>query len=151
MRLVCNNTAMSALKSFSASHRGGDGAQDTLRAALIVTAEFARACALDPAMSARLAIVVEELVENVLTHGLAGAEVGIRMELTQNGDGVVVVLEDTGLAFDPRAAPEPLAPRADRGGGVGLALVRALSTIRSYDSAFGVNRLELALPAPPSG
>ncbi|MET0179730.1 MAG: ATP-binding protein [Novosphingobium sp.] len=139
---------MSALKSFSASHRGGDGAQDTLRAALIVTAEFARACALDPAMSARLAIVVEELVENVLTHGADSADVMIRMQLDRAGDAVVVVLEDTGIAFDPRSAPDPPAPRADRGGGVGLALVRAWSEIRSYQCDAGVNRLELALRAP---
>jgi serine/threonine-protein kinase RsbW len=142
---VCNNTAMSALKRFSARPRSGECTQETLRAALATARAFAAASALDPEVSARLAIVVEELVENLLTHGAGTADLTIGMELEAIGDSVVVVIEDTAPPFDPRAVADPVVPRADRGGGVGLALVRAWSEIRSYERNGGVNRLELAL------
>lgn len=136
---------MSGLKRFSARHAGGEHDGAALHGALASAREFAAACGLDPETSARLAIVVEELVENVLTHGAASAEVALGLELTRTGERIAIVLEDTGLEFDPRGAPDPDAPRADRGGGVGLALVRAWAEIRSYARRNGVNRLELEL------
>ena len=141
---------MSGLKQFSANHPNGDQNAATLRAALDSAREFAAACALDPNTAARLAIVVEELVENALTHGAVSPEVAIRLQLERSGERVSIVLEDNGAEFDPRQARDPIEPRADRGGGVGLALVRAWSEIRSYCRLAGVNRLEIELyPVPP--
>lgn len=144
---------MSALKQFSARHPAGVRNGDILRGALATARDFAREDGLPRAMAERLAIVVEELVENALTHGACSPEIRIGMRLWREGESVALVLEDNGRAFDPREAPEAEAPREDRGGGVGLSLVRAWARIRAYDRIGDDNRLELVLrpPAPPTG
>ncbi|CAN5121812.1 hypothetical protein BH10PSE13_BH10PSE13_15000 [soil metagenome] len=122
-----------------------DGADPVHRAVTI-----ARAFAGDHDMAAngaaRLAILVEELVMNLFDH--AGVVAGDRVELglLREEAGVRLVLVDPGAPFDPRESPDDGdAKIPDRGGGAGLALVRAWAEIVEYRSAGGVNRLELRL------
>jgi anti-sigma regulatory factor (Ser/Thr protein kinase) len=101
---------------------------------------------LTPADGARMVIMIEELVTNLIEHGGVPADGIIEMMLVRADQAVTVVLTDPGLPFDPRgAAPsEELPP--DRGGGAGLDLVLAWAEVIDYQSAEGRNRLELRMP-----
>jgi serine/threonine-protein kinase RsbW len=113
--------------------------------ALRLTRGFAARAALDAAAAARLAIVVEEWVANVVEHGgpQDGARIVLRLRLR---DGAVHVwASDAGRPFDPRGAAFEM-PNADRGGGAGLALVASFCRIASYTRRAGRNRLTLEMP-----
>ncbi len=101
-----------------------------------------RALALDHA--ARLSIIIEELVYNLVDHGEVGEDGLIELVLTHE-DGVVgIALSDTGVAFDLRAA-ESEEEVPDRGGGAGIDLVRAWAEIVDYERAGDRNRLLLKM------
>ena len=99
--------------------------------------------ALGPRDQARLCIIVEELVTNLIEHGgLNSPQVGI--EFDRRGGAIRLILEDDGQAFDPRRAPfDDSIP--DRGGNAGLRLVHGWSEIVGYETQEGRNRLELLL------
>lgn len=94
---------------------------------------------------ARLCIIVEELVANMLEHG--GDEIGrqIALEFKRRDAAVALTVEDDGPAFDPRLAPDD-ADAQERGGGAGLRLINAWSRIEGYQTKDGRNRLELLVP-----
>lgn len=94
-----------------------------------------------------IAILIEELLFNLVDHGDAPAGDPIALILDRSTDGVRLVLESGGTPFDPREAQ---ADRAlpERGGGAGLAFVRAWSRIESSASISGRNRLQLLIPPP---
>ncbi|WP_156679587.1 ATP-binding protein [Sphingomonas profundi] len=112
--------------------------------ALAVARRFAEQAALPRDPRERLAIVVEELILNIVEHGAADGG-AIDLMLAREGDEIRLVIEDAGIFFDPRDV-EPPATLPQRGGGVGLALVRAWTRIDRYARANGRNRLELAIP-----
>lgn len=101
---------------------------------------------LEIATAARLAILVEELVFNLVEHGGIGADGDIELTLTRDDRGLAIILSDTGEPFDPRLAESDEAI-PDRGGGVGIDLIKAWSDIVDYRSQDGRNRLELRLAA----
>lgn len=129
---------VSVATSFSAT-------PDALGLAVAAARQFAAAEGLGDDSAAHLAIIVEELVANLLDHaGLADSDrFGLEMECR---DGcVTLVMTDRGRLFDPRgAAPGDLPP--ERGGGAGLALVKAWAHIDSYTRIGETNRLMLSLP-----
>lgn len=95
------------------------------------------------ALLARLAL--EELATNAATHG-GGARV-VRVECRATPEELLVVVEDDGLAFDPRLAPSPDldVPPEDRSpGGLGIHLLRELSDRFDYERSDGRNRVTLA-------
>ncbi|MET0270976.1 MAG: ATP-binding protein, partial [Sphingomonas sp.] len=93
----------------------------------------------------RLAIVVEELITNLVEHGEA-LETRANLRIGRRGDGVEICLADRGIAFDPRhSVASDHVP--ERGGGAGVMLILAWATVRSYRRARGTNRLHLFLPA----
>lgn len=105
---------------------------------------FAVGQQLDARDEARLCIVIEELITNMIEHG--GHHVGqpIAIKLSRVASQILVQIEDQGPAFDPRewiASGQVPA----RGGGAGLRLVMAWSTIVAYRSDKGYNRLELSV------
>ncbi|MBV1689726.1 ATP-binding protein [Novosphingobium sp. G106] len=104
---------------------------------------FAGSAELDRVTARRLAIIVEEIVANVLDHAAHDRDIAFTLSLDHRESGPLVTLEDDSDAFDPRTAASVEAPNPDRGGGVGLALVSAWAEIVSYDSAEGRNRLVL--------
>jgi len=113
--------------------------------ALRLTQGFAARVCLEPAAAARLALVVEEWVANVVEHGGPhdGAHIALRLRL---GDGVVrVSVSDAGRPFDPRTAASG-GPNLERGGGAGLALIASFCRIAAYTRRAGRNRLVLELP-----
>ena len=112
---------------------------------LAAAREFADQRALDAMTVRRLAIIVEEIVTNVLCHASSGREIALTLRLRQDDAGLFVTLEDDGDPFDPRLAPLRDMPDPERGGGVGLALVKAWTDIVTYHAAGGGNRLVLRL------
>lgn len=119
----------------------GCKAADAVRVLSAITHRFIadRAIATDPA--AKLAIIVEELVTNLVEHGRSGE---VELTLAQDGNTILIALADDGPAFDPRdTISGDVVP--ERGGGAGINLVRAWADIMDYRSADGWNRLSLQL------
>jgi anti-sigma regulatory factor (Ser/Thr protein kinase) len=106
---------------------------------------FCTTNALPDAQQAKLAILVEEAVTNLYDHG--GVSTGFcgHIDLYGATDDIRIVLSDSGTAFDLRTADDFEMPNMDRGGGVGLAMIRAWAQIIDYRSEAGINRLELKL------
>ena len=106
---------------------------------------FAAAARLSQADSARLAVVVEELANNLYEHG--GVEEGDRceIELVCRPGELELKLTDPGRPFDPRGHDGD-GDIPDRGGGAGLNLVRAWASEIDYASSGGMNRLTVHLP-----
>jgi anti-sigma regulatory factor (Ser/Thr protein kinase) len=97
-------------------------------------------------VSAELAMIVEELVCNLVEHGRRGESGMIEIGIFRSADGVRLTLIDDCAPFDPRTAPAVGDLPPDRGGGAGLALVRAWSRILSYAQAGDRNILNLVIP-----
>jgi len=91
-----------------------------------------------------LRLVLEELIINIVTHGRQPGDTGwFSVRLTQSNDSIALMIEDDGLPFDPTEMPSPDldAPLDDRReGGVGLFLIRSLSSELSYVRERGINR-----------
>jgi serine/threonine-protein kinase RsbW len=123
---------------------------DALDAALKRTFSTLDTLRLPPAHRDRLAIIVEELLANLFEHGRITPDSAIVLRVTCFEDHVQLVLEDGGIAFDPTSGRTD-APIPERGGGAGLALVRAWAEQLSYSAGPTVNRLELRYSLTPSG
>ena len=113
--------------------------------ALGLARAFARRAALAEPAADRLAAVVEEWVANVVEHGAPPPRSRIVLRLDHGGCHIRVTLSDAGRPFDPRVAAFD-GPNLDRGGGVGLELVRAWATVADYRRRAGRNRLVLVMP-----
>jgi anti-sigma regulatory factor (Ser/Thr protein kinase) len=108
--------------------------------------DFAADAGLGDDTGARLCIIVEELVVNLVEHaGLAPPD-QLVLDMAWDGRDVTMVLTDPGPPFDPRVAPPPGDLPPERGGGAGLAMVQAWAHIESYVRFGGINRLTLRLP-----
>ena len=109
-------------------------------AALTAARRFAELQGLAAGVADRLAVIVEEWVANVIEHGSPrpGSRIGLRLERV--GEGVRITVTDAGIAFDPRETEES-GPNLERGGGAGLALIRAWAEIEGYRRHAGRNRL----------
>lgn len=137
---------MATRKCLLAEFRPDVGPGEALVALLEGTMAFAEAVGLMTDEAQRLAIVVEELASNAARHG-AGRD-GLRLSLTlgDEGDFLVISLEDDGLPFDPTTRPAYAGPDPHTGGGVGLELVRAWCEDLSYRHDKRGNQLRLKLP-----
>ena len=110
----------------------------------LVTAARTFGASLPPETAARLAIIAEELVSNLIDHAEMNADATIEITLAQEAACIWLTLIDQAPAFDPRRAVSNDIPA--RGGSAGLALVRAWAEIKSYDRINGRNVLTLSLP-----
>jgi anti-sigma regulatory factor (Ser/Thr protein kinase) len=100
---------------------------------------------LPEAVASRLAIVVEELVTYLYVHGGLAAPDVLELELSVDRLGIRLIMIDQGMPFDVRRISEPRV-LPERGGGAGLAIVRAWATHIDYRSQAGRNELTLTLP-----
>ena len=112
-------------------------------------ASFADACALHDDDRARVLIVVEEMVTNLVKYGYpAGAPPGlVELTLRLDGDLLDIEIADDGQGFDPFAQAEPLldAELDDRPiGGLGLHLVKSLMDRTTYRRDGGRNIASLS-------
>ena len=113
--------------------------------AVAATRRYASDSGLRPRDEARLCVIVEELITNMIEHGSVDPEAPIRIGFARAGSCVAVSIEDEGPSFDPRHGPGA-GNIPDRGGGAGLRLVAAWSEIVGYESSDGRNRIEFRMP-----
>ena len=110
---------------------------------------FARAARLSAACRGDLDLVLEELVTNIVTHGYGpDRQDCIYAAMRQRGVVVEVTLCDRAPAFDPLARSTAVIPAtldAAPVGGVGIALVRRLTSGGRYRRVAGCNVLILRL------
>jgi anti-sigma regulatory factor (Ser/Thr protein kinase) len=121
-----------------------------LRPVLQACLEAARALGLAGDDRARLAVLIEELLVNLFEHAGLGADGHLELELAQEEEGIRLELTDNGPPFDPRTA-SLAQPIPDRGGGVGLAIVRKWAAITDYSPGPPLNRLSLFLRSAALG
>ena len=96
-------------------------------------------------MADQLAIVVEEWVANIVEHGDAPEDGVIRLQLERGPAAIRIESSAPGVPFDPREVAFD-GPDLERGGGVGLALLKAWTTVDRYRYRDGRNEVVLMLP-----
>jgi serine/threonine-protein kinase RsbW len=112
---------------------------------------FAESIGLSPKIQMQLQLILEELVTNIMRYGYADENrhyITVRVQL-QDGD-LVVEVEDDGRPFNPLEAAPPdlnLSLEAMPVGGLGLHLVRNLTSELRYERKQEKNRLLLRKPA----
>jgi len=111
--------------------------------ALAAVREFFKVGQCDADGRAHLAIIVEELVLNIVEHGLPPANDPIEIIFTHTDQGTRLEIADGGTFFDPRDAEPPSDLPPERGGGAGIALVLAWAEILSYARRDGRNHMAL--------
>ncbi len=95
---------------------------------------------------AKLSIIVEELVTNIVEHGVPPPDSDIAIELSAIGAEIGLTLSDSGTFFDPRSVDAPAEIPPERGGGAGIALVLSWSNVINYARIDGRNVLTLVIP-----
>ncbi len=91
--------------------------------------------------------VVDELATNIIVHGYRARPGNIEIEVTQEGNVLVVRLRDQAPLFDPTRAPPPdltLPLEKRRVGGLGIHLTRQFTDSMTYRmTSEGGNELTL--------
>jgi anti-sigma regulatory factor (Ser/Thr protein kinase) len=109
--------------------------------------KFAAAERLPPTLLGSLALVIEEVVCNVVFHAYDDDhEHEIELRLAVEGDVLTLEVEDDGRDFDPLSLPAPDlgAPLPGRPvGGLGIPLIRRLMDEMRHERRGGRNRLTL--------
>ncbi|MDP2411542.1 MAG: ATP-binding protein [Pseudolabrys sp.] len=121
--------------------------QEDMPRAVGMISRFVAENELAPAMHHDLNVVVDEALNNIISHGYdtdAADEITIRLEHRQNK--IVVQIEDGGRTFDPLQIASPdfdASLRTRKVGGLGVHFMRSLMDNLSYKRIDGKNRLEL--------
>ncbi len=117
-------------------------------------AEFLDEEGVRPAISHRVKLVVEELVVNVIQHGFDdGGHHKILLDIRTESDGIAVVVEDDGKAFDLRKAVSPAVhelSEAGKSGGLGVTIVKKMARDISYERVDGKNRVRVFIASKPA-
>jgi serine/threonine-protein kinase RsbW len=128
------------------------GTDAGVRTVLDALEAFATGHGLSKAVTWPVEVSLDEILANVVRHGLEGrgetATVEVELRLDPDSDPPVceVVVTDDGPEFDPLAAPEPdmsLGVKERPIGGLGISLVRRLMDEAEYERREGKNRLRL--------
>lgn len=120
-------------------------------------AEWAAAAGVAPRVMAGMTLILDELITNVVTHGLRDAPGDVQLRAELDTDCLVVTLRDQAPAFNPLDAPEPdtsLELEDREVGGLGVHLVRKLADglhYRRTEDRGGTNELRIVkrLAPPP--
>jgi anti-sigma regulatory factor (Ser/Thr protein kinase) len=108
---------------------------------------FARRTKLPDAARHDMYVAIEEIVSNVIRHGITpGLRPRITVALRLDSRTFRATVADTGVAFDPLAAPLPDVTRPieeQRVGGLGILLVRRLMDDVRYRRSFERNHVRL--------
>ena len=91
--------------------------------------EMASALGVDPAMIPNVPLAVDEAVTNIIVHGYQGQGGAIEIEVSLEGDALVIRIRDEAAPFDPTIVPPPdvTLPLEQRiPGGLGIHLIRQI-------------------------
>jgi serine/threonine-protein kinase RsbW len=108
--------------------------------------QFGRMHDLSQGATWRFPLALDEILSNIVRHGLAGRRAAIELTFSIEGEDVVVEVVDAADAFNPLLAPPPdtTSPLADRRpGGLGIALVRRLMDDTRYERRNGRNHFSM--------
>ena len=122
------------------------GTLDGLAEALRAAEAFCREADAPGLARANVMTALDEILANIVHHGLAGAPGSIELTMQQDHRQLVAHVADTAGPFDPLLLPPPdtTVPLEERKiGGLGIALVRALTDEVAYDRRDGRNHLTL--------
>lgn len=102
-----------------------------------------------PAEALRFGLALDELITNIISHGLAGRDAAtIRLTIEHDAGVLRAELHDDGLPFDPLTAEIEL-PDGDvedrKIGGLGVALVRRIMDRLDYRREDGFNCLKMEM------
>ena len=99
----------------------------------------------------RAELVLEEMVANVARHAQLPPEARVTVVAEMVEQGLRLVTEDTGPAFDPRNVAEPAVPKSleeAAPGGLGIKLIRSMARTMDYErTPAGENRFAVTLAA----
>ena len=102
---------------------------------------------LSPDITFNLNLVIEEAVVNIINYAYPKEEHEfIYLSARLNNDSIVMILTDTGKAFDPTMAPEAdvtLSAEDRQIGGLGIFLIRQIMNEVRYERIEGKNVLTL--------
>ena len=110
--------------------------------------EFGFTTDVPAAAIAKIQLVLDELVTNVLNHGDAD---DLRIDLNSRPGYITTIVSDNGRPYDPFRAPEPdvsLGLHERTPGGLGVMIVKNVMSDVSYTYANGRNVLTLTLEVP---
>jgi anti-sigma regulatory factor (Ser/Thr protein kinase) len=115
-------------------------------------ADYLAAAGVDARATHHVGLAVEELLTNLGSHG-GGAARPARVRISIEPDRVRVALHDSGAAFDPRQAAQPvlgdtIEERAV--GGLGLFLLRQFATEIGYERRDGMNHTTFTVLRGPA-
>jgi serine/threonine-protein kinase RsbW len=111
-------------------------------------ADFLRGAGVDARAVHHVALVIEEILTNVATHG-GSPDAQATVALEVQPDRISGEIGDCGKPFDPRSGPDPdiTAPIEERRiGGLGLHLVRKLTSVLDYRRDGKQNRTAFCIP-----
>ena len=111
-------------------------------------ADFLRGAGVDARAVHHVALVIEEILTNVATHG-GSPEAQATVAIEVQPDRISGEIGDCGKPFDPRSGPYPdiMAPIEERRiGGLGLHLVRKLTSVLDYRRDGKQNRTAFCIP-----
>lgn len=107
-----------------------------VRLAIQAFERFGRAHGLAEGAAWRFPLALDEILSNIVRHGLAGRADTIGLTFSLDDEYVAVEIVDEAEAFNPLLAPPPdtTSPLEDRKpGGLGIALVRQLMDDTRYE------------------
>jgi anti-sigma regulatory factor (Ser/Thr protein kinase) len=91
-------------------------------------------------------LAFDEIATNIIRHGSPTGD--IEVAIAFGDDEVVLTFEDDGVPFDPCAHTAPASTGEVTVGGLGLVLIRRISTGMTYErTPQNRNRLALVMPA----
>jgi serine/threonine-protein kinase RsbW len=109
--------------------------------------DFLESAGVDGRAAHHVAMILEELLTNLGTHGgMQDEPATIRISIESNR--ILAEITDTGPPFDPRSMPDPdlSSPVEERNvGGLGLFLMRKLASDIDYVRNAGCNRTSFAV------
>ena len=131
------------------------GTLDGLAEAMRVAQTFCENVDAPGLARANVMTALDEVLANIVHHGLRDVAGTIELTMGWEGQHVVAHVADTAGPFDPLQMPPPdttLPMEKRKAGGLGIALVRALTDEVAYDRRDGRNHLTLTwrLAAEPS-
>ena len=93
-------------------------------------------------------VAIDELISNVAYYAYPGGQgtVTLEAELRQDPKGLLLVVDDTGVAYDPLQKEDPditLSAEERKIGGLGIYMVKKSMTSMEYERKDGHNRLSV--------
>lgn len=125
---------------------GVDGTPAGIHTALNAFGEFSQAQSLPDDLRRLMQLVLDEVLSNVVRHGLAGRDGRIRLRFELAPGVLAVEVEDDAPAFNPLTLPLPdtTSPlEARQPGGLGVALVTRLVDDVQYERRQSRNHLRI--------